>query len=194
MSRVINEVTKESIDQGKPNPYFSIWFNPSKTINAILAGEVKYNFLIPYLILSLSGGITSALKSQEELAFTIVTGIFVFAGILLMVSVIYPAIIYGIGKLWKGESTYQEVRLIISLSFIPYIILWTLDLFPLLYPWISFNTSAAILNIITWIFSVRILLIGLTKVQKFSMMYAVLNYALPALFVAILYGGFKFLK
>lgn len=101
-------------------------------------------------------------------------------------------LIFYFGKIWKGQATKRNIDTVIALSLIPEILKFvnlTLRFaFQEDFGIIHINYT---LTIICAIISIRILIIGLARVQKFGYGISVLNLFLPQLIIAILYYSIR---
>ena len=166
------------------NPYKNIWMKTSKTIDSLLIHGfdkrlVNLNFLISGLVTVLSNyhhnyyGLFGIFGSLAIILIFSVLG-----GFLLKYLLSYTYLL--IGKIWKGKASYNEMVLVISLALIPEIIelIYILINVPIIGKGFEINY---VISLITWIFSMRILVIGLSKIQGFTYGIAVLNLVFPAI-------------
>ena len=111
----------------------------------------------------------------------------------LFSKLVWINIIFFFGKIWKGEATKRNIDTVLSLSLIP-------EVFKFIYLTGKVIVSNGSLNdlqisgaltIICLILSLRILLIGLSRVQKFSYGFALLNIFVPQLVLTILYFSIR---
>jgi hypothetical protein len=97
-------------------------------------------------------------------------------------------IIYFCGKIWHGKASTNEIDNVVALSLIPEILI-SIHLAGRFIIYGGEGTGVAtdpLLEFVCFLISMRILLIGLAKVQKFSYGLALLNVVLPALMGSIL--------
>ncbi len=133
------------------NPYLSIWFNTTKTIDAVILNKVKFNFVLPILL----AGVSSAIGSQsvifnlDNLIESIASSLIIIFLTFLAATYFFPWAIRMTGKIWKGNASFKQLQTIFGLSQIPVILVLSLQL----------------LNLI----------IGVSKVQKFSYGLAIVN-------------------
>ena len=169
------------------NPYLQIWYNPSKTIDAVLSKQVKFNYHLPILISAISTALEIYVNDIGDLLgigqigsliiLIISTSIFY-----LIFAYFFPWFILMSGRILKGKSNFDNLQIIIGLTCIPIIITLTYQLLGLLFsrelmsnPQVNYS-----IKFIVWILYIRILIIGISKTQKFSFGFAIVN-----LFLAI---------
>jgi len=106
----------------------------------------------------------------------------IFSGLfgLLFISTVLTYSIWGISKLLEGKATKDQIRLVLAYSFVPNLIPLISGLI-LIIPAVILNDielisiQNPIATFIIWIFTTRILLIGLSFYNKYSYGYALLN-------------------
>ncbi|WP_276499413.1 hypothetical protein [Pontibacter litorisediminis] len=83
------------------------------------------------------------------------------------VKVLLPALFLLAGKLWDDRASFSQITLIVSLSLIPEVMYLTNIL---LVSALSGEVSQGsyLLMLVGWVLSIRILVIGLSKVQGFD--------------------------
>ncbi len=86
----------------------------------------------------------------------------------------------------NGRGTKDELRMIVSLSCIPTSLSIIYLLVAILIPGEEFYTYGGI-DLLVWIFSLRILIVGVAKIQKISYVFALMNICVPSILVTILY-------
>lgn len=179
------------------NPYQTIWLHPKRTFNDfVVNNESQSLFALPIIIMGLSLGLDmtpeiSALFDNEfvwwSLIITIPAGI---GSAFLILGLILPGLVKLIGRIWNGKSTMRQMVNVYSISYIPFglLFIYQLILFavgedPLL------DRVNAGLSYILWIWSFGLLIIGVSKIQRFSFGMALLNILLsylPILVIGIL--------
>src|SRR5690606_37040046 len=110
----------------------------------------------------------------------------------IILRAVWVSLILYFGKIWKGQASRKNIDTVISLCLIPEV----LKLVNLLF---SYTIQADIedakinnaLTIICFLISLRILLIGLSRVQKFSYGISVLNIFVPQLALGLLYYSMR---
>ncbi|MEO0552663.1 MAG: hypothetical protein AAF149_05675 [Bacteroidota bacterium] len=162
------------------NPYLSIWFRTSRTINSVLLGKVRFNYHIPILLSCLSLFFD---QFTDPIGIgTVYSLLLIFIGIILgylFITQLWPWLILQVGKIWNGKSEKPELLLIIGLGQIPVVvILMEQILFSAFGKVISdFEVNIA-LQWIVWVFYMRTMVIGLSKIQGFGYGIALLNLVL----------------
>jgi hypothetical protein len=86
----------------------------------------------------------------------------------------------------NGQATRQELRLVISLSSIPYLLSLLYMFLALIIPG-GRDYQHGIIEILIWIFVWRILIIGVAKTQRISYVFALMNIAIPGIILVVLY-------
>ncbi len=176
------------------NPYQTIWLNPKQTFtDFVVNNESQSLFALPIIILGLSWGLDlmpeiNAILSDEfvwwSLLITIPAGI---GTAFLLLGFIIPGLVKLVGRIWKGASTMRQMVNVYSISSIPIGLL-------LIYQLILFTTGEdpsldrvnAGLSYILWLWSFGLLIIGVSKIQRFSYKMALLNILLSYLPILII--------
>jgi hypothetical protein len=159
------------------NPYLTIWFNTSKTIDSILTGKTAFTFYLP-IILVICSLLISILDDIIALGGTFAIGILpiVVPLVYLMIVQLFPRLILLTGKIWNGKSGVPELQIIVGLAQIPTLLILSEQIIFLLFGEILPLWAASIaLQWLVWIFYWRIMIIGVAKVQSFNYTIAVLN-------------------
>jgi len=86
----------------------------------------------------------------------------------------------------SGQGTREDLKLIVSLASIPYLLSLFYIFLAIVIPG-KRDYQLGIIEILIWIFSLRILIIGVAKVQKISHVFASMNIAIPTIVITILY-------
>ncbi len=188
-------------------PILSIWINPKKTFEFLAERDpVKNNKMINILfaVIFISVGFTRLKDLRPIFEYNPIIGgviaivLFGILGILLL-KFIYSIIIWGIGKIFQGKATKNEVQLVIAYSLTPHFISLAIGLV-LIIPAIWTNNFDLIFyqHPITiyaiWIISLRNLVYGLSYFNKFSYGYGLLNALLPMGIAELLEQLIIFLK
>jgi hypothetical protein len=173
-------------------PYFTIWFRPSQTFHKILRGGKKIDIRIPIIISAVSGTIGSELLFSEFGGPSVIYWIIgVIFGYLALIGIL-PWLILLTGKLLGGNSNFRKMQLVIGLSQIPTIMILVLQLLYLIFGKIKSPEEVSYaVQFIAWIFYLRILITGLSIVQKFTYGLAIINLAillLPLIFIKLKLG------
>lgn len=155
------------------SPWTSIWIKTEKTIDQFKDSNwVQRGGLLVYFIL----GINTASETKIPLLIDgaskgIYLLVIIITGLIfgLAFRMIWVNVIFYFGKIWKGQATKKNINTVLALSSIP-------EIFRLISLFISIFTQKDLINvqinysltIICLFLSLRILLIGLSRVQKFS--------------------------
>ncbi|MDH5365471.1 MAG: hypothetical protein OEW67_00670 [Cyclobacteriaceae bacterium] len=161
----------------KYNPYLSIWFNTPKTIDSILTGKSRFTLYLP-IILTLCSLWFSILNDAITLGLPLTIGMMIIAFALgyLILTHLLPRLIILTGKIWNGKSGIPELKIIIGLAQIPMLLILTEQIIFLLFGEILPHLAANIvLQWLVWIFYLRIMIIGVAKVQGFNYTIALVN-------------------
>lgn len=163
------------------NPYFSVWFKSGETINKVLAGDVSFKFYIPILLAALSAFIGDW-KGGSIFVGSLIVIVVGTAMLYFISSHFLPWLILKTGNIWKGQANMRKLKLVFGLAHIPLLPILILQLLTLplgqIQPPDNVNN---VVQIIAWIFNVRILIIGISKVQGFTYGLAILNIVLSVL-------------
>jgi hypothetical protein len=172
------------------NPLISIWTQSGQTIDALKNSRwASRQGFIFYIISAINSAAQSRLPSFIESKLGTVALIISLA---LVGGYLYQLIcvnvIFYFGKTWNGQATKRNIDTVIALCLIP-------EAFKFIYLSVRFVLQQDIrdvqinnlLIIICFFLSVRILLIGLTRVQKFGYGISVVNILLPQLAALILF-------
>lgn len=178
-------------------PIFSIWFRPRKTFDSLAQRGDKNNANINviFFLISMSAGFP--LANDFKIIFEInyyVALVFalILSGLsgLLILNTLFTYSIWGVSKLFEGKATKYQIRLVLAYSLVPNLIPLISGLI-LIVPAVVLNDIELITNqnpiatFIIWIFTTRIILIGLAFFNKYSYGYALLNIIIP---IGILQG------
>ncbi len=169
------------------NPYISIWLKPKETIDKFIHQRINNSILLPpIIILGLSMGLETAtemtLLLEDDQSPLALLGIYCgsamsFVGIaFILLSLIHPWIIKTIGKIWNGKSTSAQIANVISLSLIPYspiLVYQVLAILTMSDPSNEFINAGV--YFILYLIGLRIQIIGISVVQKFSYGLSLLN-------------------
>ena len=159
-------------------PYFTIWFSPAKTINNILSNRINYKFRLPILIAAISTAFGNDIS--KEFGFGLTGSILILlmlTGLVYLTSAyFFPWWIMKTGKIWKGKSKFKDLQLVFGLAYIPITLILIYQLLRLsLGDYISNAQVNYTIQVIVWIFYIRILIIGIAKSQGFTYGMAIIN-------------------
>lgn len=181
-------------------PIFSIWIRPRKTFDSLAQRGDKNNINnnVIFFLVSMSAGFSSANDINKifegNYYFALVFAL-ILSGIvgLIFINTLITYSIWGISKLFEGKATKNQIRLVLAYSLVPNLIPLIIGLI-LIVPAIILNNIELITyqnpttTIIIWIFTIRILLIGLAFFNKYSYGYAILTIIIPSvIFQRIVY-------
>jgi hypothetical protein len=185
---------------------FSIWTKPKTTFEFLeTQDEEKTDKNINWLffIIPMSAGFMNANDINRILNVNYFVGLFIamlVSGLigLLLFKHFFSLIIWLAGKIFQGKATKEEIQLVVAYSFVPNLVYLIFGLL-LIIPAIIFDNIGLISYqhpitiFIIWIFTLRIMIIGLAKFNEYSYGYAILTIIIP---IAILQGlilGIKYL-
>lgn len=163
------------------NPYFTVWFQTKKTVVNVVQGKVRFRFYIPILLYGIVASWGFIGKATDKLflltyVITSISIVFIFSGYLI------PWLVQITGRLWNGKSEFGNLQLVFGLAYIPFLILLTTQIiYFLVGDFRSMEEVNNMVQIIAWLFYIRILIIGIAKVQGFSYGFALLNFILAVL-------------
>ncbi len=163
------------------NPYFTIWFRPVKTIDSILSNRIAFDYRIPILLAAISENFDN--KISEEFGFGLIGSILIlliFVGLgYFIIAHFFPWWVLKIGKIWNGKSKLKDMQIIFGLANIPISLILIYQLLGLFLGEIISKVDVNYgLQVILWIFFIRILIIGIAKTQGFTYGMAIVNMAL----------------
>jgi len=179
-------------------PLLAIWIKPRQTFEFLTErSDEKNDNIIKtlFLLISLGAGFSAIPKINEffggdyllVMIFTVIG--FGLLGLVLWYYV-FSFVFWGISKLFQGKATQNEVKLAIALSFVPNLIHLLISVIMIIPAIILsdiglINYQNTITTVVLWIFSIRILIIGLAYFNKYSYGYAILTIILPGI---VIYG------
>ena len=183
---------------------FTIWTKTRQTFQLIEMRDENENdfmihilfFLTPmYAGFSNSYDINKLLRVDVNYYFVLIISLLIsgFLG-LFVYKYVFSYIIWGVGKIFQGKATINEIRLALAYSFIPNLILLLIGLILIIIAIIIDNTGLIgyqhpITLYVLWIFTIRILVIGLAHFNKYSYGYAILTIVIPiGIMQGLLYG------
>ncbi|HYG40855.1 MAG TPA: YIP1 family protein [Cytophagales bacterium] len=162
----------------------AFWLSPYKTINNVLKGDLDFNYNLPLLLNSLTLGISAQYWVNGDIFLKTSVVMFITLLVFLVWAIFYPRVIKFTGKLWKGEGSIKGVTKVVSLASLPYLFFLIVEGINLIKkdpitvpPFIGF-----MLPIISYIIMVK----GISKVQNFERMIAILNIIIPPIILIIL--------
>jgi hypothetical protein len=167
------------------NLFRDIWFNTEKTIDH--CRSQPENIQVYYQLLPSLFAFAEFFEYVRRFGWELFPLFLIAlpAVTIVLFKYLYPWIVLRVGRLMSGAARLDEIRLIFYLCSIPSAILVLFYTLEILVPGDQ-TARAALFEIIVWIFTVRILVIGISRVQKISYTFAVMNLAIPhIIFVAI---------
>jgi len=169
-------------------PLLSIWTKPTETFEYLderrLAGKENHlGFLI--VLISYSMYLARFEEYSKPISGSALAGFIVSFTIapllgLLCFKYIYPYFVWKIGKIFNGKATFDEIQVVMIYSFLP-ILLYPVLAFIFIIPAAQAGNIDLILHppyimaFVCWILSIRILIYGLSRFNKYTYGYAVLN-------------------
>ncbi|MEQ8531750.1 MAG: YIP1 family protein [Imperialibacter sp.] len=179
------------------NVYRTIWLAPKRTFEEFLASDGSQAlFVLPILTMGLIFGLDLIPKLEPlvgegahllALTLTLPLGI---ATAFLILGLITPGLIRLFGRIWRGPATMRQLVNVCSISFIPFglTLINQLTLFAVgQEPTLDNVNGGIIYTLSIWCFG--LLVIGVSKVQRFSYGMALLNILisdLPLLIIGLL--------
>ena len=178
------------------NPWITIWTKPSETIDKLKDSNwVNGQGFLPYFIFGINAASESDIprlfgyeSKLEGLIITFIT--IIILGLLggIIIKAVWVSIIFYFGKIWKGQASRKNIDTVLALSLIPEIFkLVNLIISYLIHDNIEDAKVDYAVTIICYLISFRILIIGLTKIQKFTYGISILNLFVPQLIFGVLY-------
>jgi len=170
------------------HPLLTIWTKPKETFEYLaerrLSGKENHlGFLI--VLISYSIYLARFEEYSKPLFGSALTGFIVSITIapllgLICFNYIYPFFALKIGKILNGKASFDEIQLVLVYSFLPSLIYPVLAFIFIIPAAQSDNMNlilhpSLIIPFVCWIFSIRILIYGLSRFNKYTYGYAVLN-------------------
>lgn len=182
---------------------FYFWLRPSETLSAIQLEEpdqIKYkiNLLLIFVCFYASLQLPeSSLKSvsQDNEAMPYILKILLILFLFLFFKYVVAFIIWTFGKLFQGVAGIQQVQLVQSYSMSPFLVLLPFACIQSMLNLCGYHTSitGTYSTLFRFVFSIlvlRFMIIGLSRVNKFSFGYGlltmVLTYSIPELIKLVL--------
>jgi hypothetical protein len=159
-----------------------IWYNPIHLTDSIKDTDwVKKWGIWLYLLTGLTESFQYAMTVDFDLSGKLTVMFIVGTFYILILRFISINAIYFIGKLWDGQATKRQIDTVIALGLTPEIFKF-LNLIISLFSNIDNVENASInpgLFFVCAILSIRLLIIGIARIQKFTYGFAILNVILP---------------
>lgn len=204
------EWNDEPVTIADTSVYLTIWYAPTDTFRLLLKAGNSSWVIGNMTILFILGGIIRSLNSFEDstslgvsIGFTGNLPLAVITGTLFgwIFFIIYAGLLTWTGnKLLGGNAEQQDYKIILAWSIVPMIVGFV---FPLLrifiisrYPSLEMVSYVTLIpEMVFSIWSIVILVIGISLIQSYSTFRAILNMVLPGvLFVAVLFGSLFLFK
>jgi hypothetical protein len=178
-------------------PILSIWFKPKETFDLLLENTNNdKNYLLIFYGIAFTFSIPAVLveKSLFELGIIYLMLVILLGSFLggLMLQYIWVYIFWIFGKILQGKADQKQIRVVLAYSILPFIFK---SFFMLLRVIIKFGTGFSfedivlfdnLTNLILGVLCLRFFVIGLSKAQKFSYGYALINILLPIILLRAL--------
>src|SRR6187402_2583680 len=177
------------------NPWITIWTKPAKTIDSLTDTHWAGSFgFIPFILFGINSiGVRLILIPNLDLTYGIIFTIIAGFVLGILASIIWVNIIFLIGKIWKGQATRENIRLVLSLCLMPEIFRFINFIGSMIANRNNLNNVAIneVLTLVCVILGFRIIVIGLSRIQKYSFGLAILNIFIPQLIISVLYFSIK---
>ncbi|QCK16563.1 Yip1 family protein [Mangrovivirga cuniculi] len=163
--------------------YKNIWLSPGQTFEELKGRSyLKSIFIVPFIILGLVYGLdfTPALSNifggENKLLSWIMSLAFGLIFTFFWLGLVLPGLIKLVGNFWNGPATFRQLINICSIAFIPYTFIIFYQLALLAFgkeP--SLDQVNSVLDYLLRLWSFILLVIGVSRVQKFSYKIALVN-------------------
>jgi hypothetical protein len=159
------------------NPLRDIWLNTDKCIDYYLDSSNSKPYLLELVwIVGFTNGIRICLEFNSELRYFLLIVVPLIT--IIVFRAFYPWLLFQIGKLVGGHGSKRDLQLIVSLASIPYLLDLVYLILVIIIPG-NQNISNGAIDFLVWIFALRILIIGVAKVQKVSYVFSFMNIFIP---------------
>lgn len=162
-----------------------IWFNTGNCIDYFLQEKNQKPFLKELIwIQGAQTGLFVFLESSSQLKFLwlVVTSVL----FVIVYRYFLPWVLFRTGRLMKGQASFHQLQLVVSFSSVPALVSLLFAIVALLIPGETHH-KFQLVEWIVWIFTWRILLIGVAKVQKISYEFALMNILIAPLLILVVY-------
>ncbi len=181
---------------------YTIWTKPGKTFDYLNKADNKTTGLILDILFVLySLAITVPFMAQEyikagnfNIYLTIIVALlFTLAGALIS-KFIFSFFLWVFAKLLQGEASIKQTRIVAAYTLVPQLINLAILIVLIVIAVINNDTEMIIYQnpftqIVIWFFSVRIMIIGLSRYNKYTYGSAIINILLfSGLVQGIIYG------
>ncbi|MEL7587222.1 MAG: YIP1 family protein [Prolixibacteraceae bacterium] len=184
------------------NPLFSIWLNPAKTFASLATqDQKKTNRMINWLffVIPMSAAFSGGREIKGLFEGNYFAGLFVSMILLGIMGFCFGKYILSLSlwacsKLFQGKATKKEMQLVLAYGLIPNLVYLVIGLI-LIIPAILLDKLELIgyqhpvTLFVLWIFTLRIIIIGLAHFNKYSYGYAILTIFIPVtIFQGLIFG------
>lgn len=182
-------------------PWFSIWVRPKETVRYICETNVNLYIWYIYALAGFSTTLFYVTRYQIDVWLKLLLSLVLAIPVGFIAVAISSCLVYWSGKLIKGSASYSEIRTAILWSYIPKLVSLVLFfLFASVYGFdfvqvLEQNPVGTPVNLWIWSYSIIegalaiwtlvILLLGISEVQKFSVWMALLNLLIPAIIIIV---------
>lgn len=177
-------------------PIFSIWTKTRQTFQFLEERDKKENermINLLFFLASIFAGFSVAFnvsKSFEINYYLVLPFAFIASGLMgiLMWKFVFAYIVLGVGKIFQGKASIDEVRLVLAYALVPNLVQLLIALV-LLVPAIILDNSELmgyrhpVTIFVLWFFAFRIFVIGLSYFNKYSLLYAFLTAIIPTVVI-----------
>lgn len=185
-------------------PIISIWINTKKTFQFLETKDNESNSLMITLMFFLSGMLAGFPNSFDMylliggnyyLSLFVTLIVFGLVG-LAFYNYLFSFVFLGVCRIFKGKAPIDQIRLVYAYSLIPNLIVLLISILMII-PAVVLDDksligySHPIANIVLWIVTLKIMVIGLAYFNKFSYLFAALTVLIP---VGVFWGIVYVLK
>ena len=174
------------------NPYYTIWFSPTKTVKGVLSKKVKFKYHFPILVAAISNSFGNDIAKEfgfeltgSLIILTILTGFNYWIG-----AYFFPWWFKVTGKIWNGAAQFSQLQNVFGLAVIPIILIFAYQLLSLsIGEFVNEYQVNYSVRFVAWIFYARTLIIGIAKSQGFSYGIAIVNIvisSIPFIIIALM--------
>ena len=165
------------------NPYTSIWFKPKQTFQHFFESDERAPlYFLPILVIGISMTLDiapeiGALYAEDYPFWIYLLALPIGIGVsYLVIGLVFPGLTRAFGKIWGGKATLRQMTNVYSLAFIPFLIIVVNQLALLITgqePTME-NINAGV-DAILRLWTLALLVFGVSQIQKFSYGIALLN-------------------
>lgn len=163
----------------------TVWTSTRSTIENVLKEQISFPFGVPFLLFGALSGFAYIndlesiphLSDQGNFLYHILNFILVITIPILLMATIIPWAIKIVGKIWGGQASLRDLRIVMSFVLIPLVIKHVIG--QLLFHFFSIEVLNNIIELIFYFIGLRILIIGVSVVQGFNNGKALMNIIIP---------------